>query len=63
MTVVPAKVKQKPVAIDGSIGAPIILGWCSFHYQHMRVSLCYELISSADRNKKEREKQANGTWE
>jgi hypothetical protein len=33
----------------------------------MRVSLCYELISSAERNKKDREReregQANGTWE
>jgi hypothetical protein len=33
----------------------------------MRVSLCYELISSAERNKRGRgggrEKQANGTWE
>jgi hypothetical protein len=33
----------------------------------MRVSLCYELISSAEINKKERErereKHANGTWE
>jgi hypothetical protein len=37
----------------------------------MRVSLCYELISSAERNKggrerereREREKQANGTLE
>jgi hypothetical protein len=31
------------------------------HCQRMRVSLCYEFISSAERN--EREKQANCTWE
>jgi hypothetical protein len=33
----------------------------------MRASLCYELISPAERNKRERERkrerQANGTWE
>jgi hypothetical protein len=35
----------------------------------MRVSICYELISSAERNERdrererEREKQANGVWE